>query len=139
MGNEELRKKNRETIEKFIQCRGPERGILRAPLFIKDATQEIAMPVENGFEYRVTPVQEWLDSTAVSFPDWGFYDNIIFETEDPDIFLVKSHGKGTMVQNGKPVPVEHYYINEFRMENGKIKMFRETPNPCEEFNPYKML
>ena len=137
MTNDQLRKQNRETIERFLECRGPQRGILRAPLFVEGATQEIAMPGSNGFEYRVTPVQEWLDSTAVSFPEWGFYDNMIFETEDPDIFIVKSHGKGAMVKDGKSCPVEHFYVNEFRMENGKIKLFRENPNPCEEFNGYK--
>ena len=137
MTNDQLRKQNRETIERFLECRGPQRGILRAPLFAEGATQEIAMPGSNGFEYRVTPVQEWLDSTAVSFPEWGFYDNMIFETEDPDIFIVKSHGKGAMVKGGKSCPVEHFYVNEFRMENCKIKLFRENPNPCEEFNGYK--
>ena len=42
-----------------------------------------------------------------------------------------------MVKDGKSCPVEHFYVNEFRMENGKIKLFRENPNPCEEFNGYK--
>ena len=136
MTDDMLRTMNRETIKKFLECRGPERGKMRAALFAQGATQEIAMPGNGGFEYRVTPVQEWLDSTAVSFPEWGFYDNMIFETDDPNIFLVKSHGMGAMVKDGVSQPVEHFYVNEFRMKDGKIVMFRENPNPCEEFNGY---
>lgn len=62
---------------------------------------------------------------------------MIFQTEDPDIFIVKSHGIGHVIENGQKIPVEHYYVNEFRMKDGLIAMFRETPNPCEEDNPYK--
>ncbi len=137
MTNDALRTLNLKTIREFLECRGPERGKQRAPLFAPGATQEIAMPVGGGFEYKVTPVQEWLDSTAISFPEWGFYDNMIFETDDPNIFLVKSHGMGAMVEQGVSHPVEHFYVNEFRMDNGKIVMFRENPNPCEEFNGYE--
>ena len=137
MTNENLREKNLETVKKFLECRGPLRGVSRAPLFCEGATQEIGFPTGKGFEYRKTPCEEWLTSTAESFPDWGFYDNMIFQTEDPNIFIVKSHGVGHMVEDGKQIPVEHFYVNEFRMKDGLIEMFRETPNPCEEYNPYK--
>ncbi len=136
MDQNQVREKNRAAIEAFLQCRGPKRGEMRAPLFAENATQEIAMPGPDGFQYRSLPAKEWLESTAISFPEWGFYDNMIFETEDPNIFLVKSRGQGFMVKNGKSSPVEHFYVNEFRMKDGKIEMFRENPNPSEEYNPY---
>lgn len=137
MFDKELRTVNRKIVEQFLQCNGPTRDVTRGALFAEDATQEIAFPGPNGFEYRSSPVKEWLPASVVGFPEWSLYDNMIFETDDPSIFLVKSRGMGYQVVNGERTRVEHFYINEFRVKDGKIVLFRETPNPSEEFNPYK--
>ncbi len=137
MNDTRLREKNLATVRAFLACTGPERGAARAPLFAPGATQEIAAPIGGDFQYRSTPVGAWLEETSRSFPDWGHYENVIFQTEDPNLFLVKSHGMGKTVVDGQLVPVEHYYINEFRMRDGKIVLFRETPNPSEGENPYR--
>ncbi len=137
MSDKVLRKKNREVIELFLQCNGPTRDITRGALFSENAVQEIAFPGPNGFEYRRTLVKEWLPASVAGFPEWALYDNMIFETDDSGIFLVKSRGMGYQMVNGEKIPIEHFYINEFRLEDGKITLFRETPNPAEEFNMYK--
>lgn len=134
MSNEALRAKNLETIRQFLECKGPERRITRAPLFTPDGRKEMELRIEGKVILQDQPFQEWLDTTAEMFPDWGFFDNTIFECEDPNLFLVKSNGRGHQVMNGETTPVCSYYINEFLMEDGKIKRFRETLNPCEKLH-----
>lgn len=134
MDNEALRKKNLETIYKFLECKGPERRITRAPLFTPDGRKEMELRIGEKVIMQDQPFQQWLDETAEMFPDWGFYDNTIFQTEDPNIFLVKSNGRGCEVHGGVSTPVSSFYINEFLMEDGKIKRFRETLNPCEKLH-----
>lgn len=134
MSNEELRQKNLETIYKFLECKGPERRITRAPLFTPDGRKEMELRIGDQVIMQDQPFQEWLDGTAEMFPDWGFYDNTVFQTENPNLFLVKSNGRGHQVMDGVSTPVNSFYINEFLMEDGKIKRFRETMNPCEKMH-----
>ena len=65
-------------------------------------------------------------------PEWGFYENRVFQTEDPNLFLVKSIGRGNSQFRGCPglSVYINYYINEFQMQEGKIRCFRETVFPC---------
>lgn len=134
MDNKELRAKNLETIYKFLECKGPERKYTRAPLFTPDGRKEMELRIGDQVIMQDVPFQEWLDGTAEMFPDWGFFDNVIFQTEDPNLFLVKSNGRGHEVHDGVETPVNSFYINEFLMEDGKIKRFRETMNPCEKLH-----
>ena len=134
MTEKEIREKNLETIEAFLKCAGPERGIQRAPLFAPGGRKEMMLTIEGKTQFQDVPFEEWLSSTTDMFPNWGFYDNVIFETKDPNIYLVKSHGVGEMILDGVSHPYSNYYINEFRMEDGKIKLFRETINKCEDYS-----
>jgi len=134
MNDKELREKNLKTIYAFLECKGPERKYTRAPLFTPDGRKEMELRIEGKVILQNETAQEWLDSTAEMFPDWGFYDNTIFQCDDPNVFLVKSNGRGHQVLNGETTPVNSFYINEFLMEDGKIKRFRETLNPCEKLH-----
>lgn len=131
MQHQEIREKNLETIRRFLACTGPERGITRAPLFTADARKEMELDIDGKKELQDITASEWLELSAKMFPEWGFYENTIFQCEDPNVFLVKSRGKGYWLKDGEQLPVDRFYINEFVMQDGLICRFRETANPCE--------
>jgi hypothetical protein len=70
---------------------------------------------------------------ATSFPDWKFYNNIIFETEDPAVIVAEGDGSGMSYMN-KEHPVTHadHYFHVFRLVNGKIKNYTEVRNETHE-------
>lgn len=132
MEDNALRAKNLETIHAFLACRGPERHKGRAPLFTADATKEMYHPDMD--KLTKNPAGEWLVESSAMVPEWGFYENQIFQTSDPNLFLVKSIGRGNALFSGEKEVYINYYINEFLMEDGKIKRFRETVNPCAKYH-----
>lgn len=135
MNNEELRKRNLETIKYFLSLRDKERGKLRKPLFTDDGRIELCIPGKSQV-YNPT-AEDWCSSMDSTFPVWGFYEPEFFETEDPNKFLVDAVGRGKLYYpdgSGRGVPQEINYILEFVMENGKIKLFREIFNPCKGGN-----
>lgn len=131
MEQKSIREKNIETIWKFLACTGPDRGITRAPLFTPDARKEMELNIQGKKELQNIAAAEWLELSATMFPEWGFYENTVFHCEDPNIFLVKSRGKGYQIKGGEKIPVNRFYINDFVMRDGLICRFRETANPCE--------
>ncbi len=131
MDKQALRDQNLETIKAFLALGGPERGQARAPLFTQDAVKEMALP---GQAPMVKSAATWLAESAREVPEWAFYENEIYQTDDPNVFLVKSVGRGNALFTGEAAVYINYYINEFVMDSGKIKRFRETFNPCEKYH-----
>lgn len=126
------RTKNLETVRRFLSCKGPERRQTRLPLFTPDGCKQMHMRINGKDILQNQPAVQWLEESANLVPEWGFYENQIFQTEDPDLFLVKSIGRGNSEFRDCPglnVYI-NYYINEFRMQEGKIRCFRETVFPC---------
>lgn len=126
MQKDDIRKKNREVVEYFLTLRGPDRGPKRAALFSEDSRVEM---------YRDLNMRgwDWCHSTPDCWPEWGFYEGVIYETEDPNKFLVPAVGRGKVYApggEGPGYPCEVWYILCFEMENGKIKLFRETVDYC---------
>jgi phenazine biosynthesis protein len=132
MNNDQIRETNLATIRKFLDCGGPDRARQRQPLFAEQATKEMDMP-ESGGPSSVRAA-DWLVQSAEFVPDWAFYENQIFQTDDPNLFMVKSVGRGNAKFSGELAVYINYYINEFLMENGLIKRFRETFNPFERLH-----
>ena len=126
-----LREKNLDTIRKFLACAGPERKDTRRPLFTADAVKEMELALPTGTVLQHDSAFDWLEDSSAGCPQWGFYENQIFQTEDPNYFLVKSVGRGNQdfEHKGFWSCYINYYVNEFWMEDGKIKLFRETVNP----------
>jgi phenazine biosynthesis protein len=129
---ERLRQKNLRTVEYYMTLRGPKRRDKRAPLFAEDA----------GFELTFTAACVPFEKSAMDwntvgdremFPDWGFHDSRIYQTQDPNMFFVECDGRGRMILEDDPDPertYENHYIISFEMEEGKIKRLREIHNPC---------
>ena len=148
------RQKNLKTIEYFLTLTGPDRGEKRKPLFTDDAKFQMKRPIDYVKNQGVwqLPVKEWLEVSVDISPIWGFYESMIYQCEDPHKFLVTAVGRGqrkkwaaaridTSIQfteddKNDPVPAYTPYIIYFLMEDGKIKLFREIDNPCE--NPREL-
>lgn len=132
MDEMELRTKNLETIQAFLQCRGPERGKTRAPLFAEGAVKEMELPIPGQHVLQQQSAFDWLKESAEFCPIWGFYEAQIYQCADPNLFLVKAVGRGDAALGPNPMEVLiRYYIVEFHMQDGKITLIRETYNPCE--------
>jgi hypothetical protein len=115
--DDELRKKNQATVEKyfissFVEC---------VDLFVDDATQSKKdLMTEAIFNSK-------------SFPDWKYSSFKVYSTRDPNKFFVEAAGSGTFYKNGDtkatPVKYSNTYIDVFIMQDGKIKSFEEHLDP----------
>lgn len=128
----DIRAKNLNTILRFLSCKGPERKASRQPLFSPEGCKQMHMRIQGKDILQNQPALDWLEESTAMVPEWGFYENKIFQTEDPERFLVKSIGRGnsTFHENPDLCVYINYYINEFQMRDGKILVFRETVFPC---------
>jgi phenazine biosynthesis protein len=130
--DEELRRKNLKTVEYYMTLRGPERRAKRAPLFADGAGFELTFTA--ACTPAAKPAMDW--NTVGSFemfPDWGFYDSVIYQTQDPSMFFVECDGRGRMILPDDPETLriyENHYIISFEMQDGLIKRLREIHNPC---------
>jgi len=129
---EELRKKNLKTVEYYMTLRGMERREKRAPLFAENAAFELTFTAECVPDSRTA--MEWNNvGDSEDFPDWGFYNAEIYQTQNPDMLFVECDGRGKLIIKGdadKNRVYENHYIISFEMEDGKIKRLREIHNPC---------
>lgn len=66
------------------------------------------------------------------FPDWSFSNIEIFCSDDPNSFLVECDGEGTSYVSGRPVHHKDHYVHKFLFRDGKICLYREFMNPCNE-------
>ena len=131
MKNDTLKEKNLSTVKHFLTLEGPDRGPARAELFLKDAKVEMYVP--SG-EHLDMDGRKWCLDTPDTFPIWGFYEGVIYENpDDPNSFMVPAVGRGKVFAPGGKGPgynCEVWYILLFEMEDGKIKLFRETVDYC---------
>ena len=131
MEHAELREKNRKTVEYFLTLEGPDRGPKRAALFTPDSKVEMYM--ESGNHLNMDG-RTWCINTPDTFPIWGFYEGTIYENpDDPNTFIVPAVGRGKVFAPGRSGPgydCEVWYILLFGMEDGSIKLFRETVDYC---------
>lgn len=143
MDDNALREKNRKTVEAFLELRGPDRGAKRAAMFADDSRVE--MFVRDGAHLDLDG-KEWCMATPDTFPIWGFYEAVIYETPgDPGSFLVPAVGRGKVFApggKGHGYDCEIWYILLFELEDGLITLFRETVDYCrggdvitEKFTP----
>ena len=133
MTNEEIRSRNRAVVEAYMALKGEARAE-RWKMFTDDAT--------TGLQYTAagTPmVVSGIDNirkgdrfNCQNFPDWSFTNIEIFSSEDPDRFLVECDGEGTSMVLGRPVHHKDHYIHKFVFRDGKICLYREFMNPCNE-------
>lgn len=130
--DEELRQKNLKTVEYYMTLRGPERRAKRAPLFAENAGFELTFTA-NCVPFGKTAMEWNTVGDSEMFPDWGFYNAQIYQTQNPSMFFVECDGRGKMILRDEPESdriYENHYIISFEMEDGRIKRLREIHNPC---------
>ncbi|MEU6711273.1 PhzA/PhzB family protein [Nonomuraea sp. NPDC046802] len=129
-----LRKKNRATVEKYMNTRGQER-LRRHLLFTEDGvgglwTNDTGRPIAIRGRDRLGEHAVW---SLQCFPDWVWYNIEIFETQDPNVFWVECDGTGLIRFPGYPEGhYQNHFLHSFHLEDGQIKLQREFMNPNEQ-------
>ncbi|HBN8420079.1 TPA: phenazine biosynthesis protein PhzB [Pseudomonas aeruginosa] len=130
----ELREKNRATVEKYMNTKGQDR-LRRHELFVEDGcgglwTTDTGSPIVIRGKDKLAEHAVW---SLKCFPDWEWYNINIFGTDDPNHFWVECDGHGKILFPGYP---EGYYENHFlhslELEDGKIKRNREFMNVFQQ-------
>ena len=125
MTDEQLRAKNKETVEKYFQLH----GAARLPLFADDGVKIIPFnpTPHTAFEWRG---KEHLRANFVynskDLSTWEFTDMEFYPFLDPNFFMVKTSGHGVHSDGSA---YENNYIFTIRLENGLIKELCEYMNP----------
>lgn len=133
MTNEEIRRQNVETVRKYMSLKGAERAE-RWRMFTEDATtglQYTAAGTEMVVE-GIENIRQGDQFNCKNFPDWGFTNIEIFYTDDPNKILVECDGEGTSMLLGRPIHHKDHYIHKFVFRDGRICLYREFMNPCNE-------
>lgn len=128
MNNAALKVKNRKVVDAFLELSGPDRGPKRAEMFADDSKVEMFIRMGEGGQLDLDG-KEWCLDTPDTFPIWGFYEMTVYESDDPNSFLVPAVGRGKVFAPGGKGPgydVAIWYILCFELEDGKITLFRET-------------
>ncbi|MDC9595360.1 PhzA/PhzB family protein [Xenorhabdus anantnagensis] len=131
----EVRQHNRLIVEKYMNTKGQDR-LKRHELFTEDGcgglwTTDTGEAIMIKSKARLAEHAVW---SLKCFPDWYWYNIVIFDTQDPNIFWVECDGKGIIRFEGYPEGMyENHFIHYFEFENGKIKIQREFMNPCQQF------
>lgn len=129
----EVRRRNRETIEKYFAMGGNRTG--RHLLFTEDGagglyTTDTGEPIQAIGHEALAAADEWNNTY---FSGWAWRNVEIFETQDPNRFWVECDGGGTVHFAAYPTAqYENHYLHSFEMSDGLIKTYWEYMNPCAE-------
>ncbi len=99
----ELRRKNRETVVKYMNTKGQDR-LRRHELFVEDGcgglwTTDTGSPIVIRGKDKLAEHAVW---SLKCFPDWEWYNIKVFETDDPNHFWVECDGHGKILFPGYP-------------------------------------
>ncbi len=138
--HKDLRIRNRTTVEKYLSMTGKER--VDRWQFYTERCQKVPcaalLPPTEVASQKSTPgvaTQKEVEATMVElWPDWSFYNNIIFETEDPNYILAEGDGSGISYLKDRNRPNMHsdHYFHIFLLEHGRIKGYTEVRNRLNE-------
>jgi ketosteroid isomerase-like protein len=143
----ELRIRNRATVEKYLSMAGQER-IDRWQLYTADCRNMIdgfyQPPASDPHIPQVSAAgglenQKKMEKmNADGFPDWKFYNNIIYETQDPNLIVAEGDGSGLSYMRDPNHPNRHsdHYFHIFRLVNGRIRNYTEVRNESQELREW---
>lgn len=136
----DLRKKNIATILSYVNCRTEEEHLNRWRLYAEDGVRRVTTTTDHR-RYNITgpghaalkASDEW---NHRYFPGYHFENNRLFQTQDPNFFVVLSEGKGDIdfPGYGGRRNYDNFFIHTFQMEDGKIKVYSEHLNFCRQFD-----
>jgi hypothetical protein len=125
-GDIELRARNVACIRKYVDARTPEDRGERWKCFVDDCTSGAVGPALKGIK-KAEQCTKW---NLIYFPNYVFNDNVIFETQDPNFFMVMSNGIGGIYypEYGEEKVYENVYFHVIRMRDGKMQNYYEWAN-----------
>ncbi|MFI6942081.1 PhzA/PhzB family protein [Streptomyces sp. NPDC050418] len=131
----DLRRRNRATVEKYLEYTKGESRLRRHELFVEHGsgglwTSDTGAPIVIKGRDRLAEHAVW---SLKCFPDWEWYNIRIFETQDPGFFWVECDGHGLIRYPGHPEGhYENHFLHSFELDDGKIIRNREFMNPVEQ-------
>lgn len=128
-----LREKNYETVCRFMQGLSPYLYLLYADDVVTGVAYDFSL-TKDAMRNSDMEFQKMLDaSNAESYPDWEWTNIQVFQSEDPNVFVVECDGHGTYMENGEAVRTHaDHYLHKFTLEDGLIIEYIEFNNPCQE-------
>lgn len=141
-GDMELRRKNIETIIKYVSSRTEEERANRWRLFTEDGQGGYTGPGPHDTPDKTEvghPGREGLKGSDAwnlqYFPGYHMDGNMLFQTQDPNLCVVVSSGEGFIdfPAYGKK-PYQNFFFHRFTMQDGLIKEYREHMNFCEVYH-----
>jgi phenazine biosynthesis protein len=131
----DLRRRNRETVAKYLRMTEGEARLQRHELFTEDAigglwTTDTGEPAAVRGRDKLGEMAAW---SLKCFPDWRWTNVQIFETQDPNHFWVECDGEGQILfPDYQPGHYVNHFIHSFQLDDGRITAIREFMNPCEQ-------
>ena len=124
-----IRDRNIEGLRTYVDARTLEERSTRWDLYVdSDETTSGAagLPVSFG-KAKARQSTEW---NLVHFPEYIFNDNVVLQTQDPNLFMVMSNGTGGLYYPayGDRTTYDNVYFHVFRMRDGKILNYYEFVN-----------
>lgn len=138
----ELRKKNIETVMKYMNCAGDER-LNRWKLFVQDGQGgytgpakgypapefiEWGMPGQEGLKMSDAWNSKW-------FPGGTYSDMRLLLSDDPNYIVVSALGSFKIKFPAyEEKDYQNYFFHVFEMEDGLIKRYHEHMNFCQVYH-----
>lgn len=129
-----LRELNRSVVKDYMSRRGEGR-LTRYELFVENGsaglwTNDTMEPIVSRGKDTLKRHGAW---SLKCFPDWEWAHVQIFETQDPNYFIVECDGQGAINFPGyEPGHYENHFFHTFYLSNGKITEQREFMNPYKQ-------
>lgn len=134
MTNQKILDRNLEVIRRYMTMKGQERAE-RWKMFTDDATTGLQYTADGkGMTISgIDNIRQGDQFNCKNFPDWGFSNlEYFYSVDDPNHILVECDGEGTSMLLGRPIHHKDHYIHKFHLRDGKICLYREFMNPCNE-------
>lgn len=128
-----LREKNYETVCRFMQGLSPYLFMLYADDVVTGVSYDFSL-TKDAMRNSNLAFQLMLDaSNAESYPDWTWSNIEVYQSSDPNVFVVECDGSGTLYEDGEPVRTHtDHYLHRFTLTDGKIAEYIEYNNPIQE-------
>ena len=128
-----LREKNYETVCRFMQGLSPYLYLLYTDDVVTGVAYDFSL-TKDAMRNSDMDFQKMLDaSNAESYPDWRWTNIKVFQSDDPNVFVIECDGSGTYVENGEALRTHaDHYLHKFTLVDGKIAEYIEFNNPVQE-------
>ena len=128
-----LREKNYETVCRFMQGLSPYLYLLYTDDVVTGVAYDFSL-TKNAMRNDDMAFQKLLDaSNAEQYPDWEWKNIHVFQSDDPNVFVIECDGSGTYTVAGEAIRTHaDHYLHKFTLEDGRIKEYIEFNNPVQE-------